>query len=447
MAARERTSRCASRGSTREAVTRGDVARRRLARPRSSTAGSSPSARWTSSTPRSASSSRARCRTTPPDARAVQNELFDLGADLSVPGEVEGRLRIEQPLVDRLEEDCDRFNADLPELRSFVLPGEAPTAAAGLHVARTICRRAEREALVAAQEHRLGPLVARLPQPALRPPLHPRARGERERRPRRAALEAGRDSQADASAGGLRDRLAARRDVVRRPRRAHRLLPGRSTSSAAVARRAGVLRARRRHEPPAGPVVEPARDRDRSAPRGSVGALAAWLGFTLPSAVAMTVLALVVGSADVSGAGWVRGLQLVAVPVVLLAVLAMRGVARAGSRTARVAAVAALLALGSAASSARPPRCCSGRRRDRSPSRLTSPGRGSPCASAARRPSASRASAALASLLVGLPGSATRPARRRRPRRRDGAVGVARVRRRPRRAAAPRPGRRRARVG
>ena len=94
-----------------------------------------------------------------PTLERIQNELFDLGADLSVPGEVEGRLRIEQPLVDRLEEDCDRLNADLPELRSFVLPG-GTAAAAGLHVARTICRRAERETLRAAQDHRLGALVA-----------------------------------------------------------------------------------------------------------------------------------------------------------------------------------------------------------------------------------------------------------------------------------------------
>jgi len=61
------------------------------------------------------------------------------------------------------------------------------------------------------------------------------------------------------------------------------------------------------------------------AHRGGVGgAAAAWVGFTLPSALAMTVLALVLGSADVSDAGWVHGLELVAVPVVLLAVLAMR---------------------------------------------------------------------------------------------------------------------------
>jgi cob(I)alamin adenosyltransferase len=88
----------------------------------------------------------------------IQNELFDLGADLSVPGSVDGRLRVEQSVVDRLEEDCDRFNAELPELRSFILPG-GTAVSASLHVARTICRRAERETLVAAQEHELGPLV------------------------------------------------------------------------------------------------------------------------------------------------------------------------------------------------------------------------------------------------------------------------------------------------
>ena len=70
----------------------------------------------------------------------VQNELFDVGADLSVPAAVGGRLRVDQSLVDRLEHDCDRFNADLPELRSFVLPG-GTEAAARLHVARTLCRR------------------------------------------------------------------------------------------------------------------------------------------------------------------------------------------------------------------------------------------------------------------------------------------------------------------
>jgi cob(I)alamin adenosyltransferase len=98
----------------------------------------------------------------PPEIRAVlvrvQNELFDLGADLSVPLERDGRLRTTQEQVDALEADCDRFNAALPELRSFVLPGGSE-AAATLHVARTVCRRAEREALAAAAAHDLNPLA------------------------------------------------------------------------------------------------------------------------------------------------------------------------------------------------------------------------------------------------------------------------------------------------
>ncbi|MGI9112148.1 MAG: cob(I)yrinic acid a,c-diamide adenosyltransferase [Gaiellaceae bacterium] len=88
----------------------------------------------------------------------IQNELFDLGADLSVPWGVADRLRIDQGSIAALEGLCDRFNEALPELRSFVLPGGAETAAR-LHVARTICRRAEREVLLAAQELELNPLV------------------------------------------------------------------------------------------------------------------------------------------------------------------------------------------------------------------------------------------------------------------------------------------------
>ena len=88
----------------------------------------------------------------PDDSRApltrIQNELFDVGADLSVPWGVTDRLRVEQGMIDGLEELCDRFNADLPELRSFVLPG-GTEAAARLHVARTTCRRAERDVLSA----------------------------------------------------------------------------------------------------------------------------------------------------------------------------------------------------------------------------------------------------------------------------------------------------------
>jgi cob(I)alamin adenosyltransferase len=88
----------------------------------------------------------------------VQNELFDVGADLSVPWGVTDRLRVEPAMVDRLEQECDRFNADLPELRSFVLPG-GTEAAARLHVARTSCRRAERDALEASRELEINPLV------------------------------------------------------------------------------------------------------------------------------------------------------------------------------------------------------------------------------------------------------------------------------------------------
>jgi cob(I)alamin adenosyltransferase len=88
----------------------------------------------------------------------VQNELFDLGADLSVPLEREGRLRVTQSQVEALEADCDRFNERLPELRSFVLPGGAE-AAARLHVARALCRRAERDALAASEEHDVNPVA------------------------------------------------------------------------------------------------------------------------------------------------------------------------------------------------------------------------------------------------------------------------------------------------
>ena len=89
----------------------------------------------------------------------VQNELFDLGADLSVPFEPEdGKLRVTQAYVDRLEADCDEANAPLPELRSFVLPG-GTEAASRLHVARAACRRAEREVIEAARARPVNPLA------------------------------------------------------------------------------------------------------------------------------------------------------------------------------------------------------------------------------------------------------------------------------------------------
>jgi cob(I)alamin adenosyltransferase len=85
------------------------------------------------------------------DARLarIQNELFDLGADLCVPFAAgDGKLRIQQAAVDRLEAECDDANATLPELKSFVLPGGSELAAR-LHIARAVCRRAERDALAA----------------------------------------------------------------------------------------------------------------------------------------------------------------------------------------------------------------------------------------------------------------------------------------------------------
>jgi cob(I)alamin adenosyltransferase len=88
----------------------------------------------------------------------VQNELFDLGADFSVPFGVADRLRITGVEIDALEADCDRFNTELSELKSFVLPG-GTEAGARLHVARAVCRRAEREALAAAEEVDLNPLA------------------------------------------------------------------------------------------------------------------------------------------------------------------------------------------------------------------------------------------------------------------------------------------------
>jgi cob(I)alamin adenosyltransferase len=81
----------------------------------------------------------------------IQNTLFDVGADLAVPVESEGRLRVTQEAVDELERRCDEVNETLPELRSFVLPGGVE-AAARLHVARAVCRRAELEALRAERE-------------------------------------------------------------------------------------------------------------------------------------------------------------------------------------------------------------------------------------------------------------------------------------------------------
>jgi cob(I)alamin adenosyltransferase len=80
--------------------------------------------------------------------RRVQNDLFDVGADISVPhGGDRARLRLAPEQTKWLEDACDEVNATLAPLRSFLLPGGTP-AAAQLHVCRTVCRRAERRALL-----------------------------------------------------------------------------------------------------------------------------------------------------------------------------------------------------------------------------------------------------------------------------------------------------------
>jgi len=87
----------------------------------------------------------------------VQNELFDLGADLAVPfAEGDERLRITDEAVDRLEREIDEANASLPELKSFVLPGGSERAVR-LFLARAVCRRAERTVLAVPDTN---PLVA-----------------------------------------------------------------------------------------------------------------------------------------------------------------------------------------------------------------------------------------------------------------------------------------------
>ena len=86
----------------------------------------------------------------------IQNELFDLGADLATPAGVEGALRVVPDQVDRLEREIDRMNEDLEPLRSFILPGGG-AAASHLHVARSVVRRAERSAVAAAKAAALNP--------------------------------------------------------------------------------------------------------------------------------------------------------------------------------------------------------------------------------------------------------------------------------------------------
>jgi cob(I)alamin adenosyltransferase len=90
----------------------------------------------------------------------IQNELFDLGADLATPGEdfapTDMALRVVQPQIDRLEAEIDAMNEELAPLRSFILPGGG-AGSAELHLARAVVRRAERTAVAVAAP--LNPLA------------------------------------------------------------------------------------------------------------------------------------------------------------------------------------------------------------------------------------------------------------------------------------------------
>ena len=94
----------------------------------------------------------------------IQNELFDVGADLASPVSDKPRdyppIRVDESYIASLEQACDEYNAGLPALRSFILPGGTPGAAL-LHTARTVTRRAERAAWAARQDH--GDSVSPLP--------------------------------------------------------------------------------------------------------------------------------------------------------------------------------------------------------------------------------------------------------------------------------------------
>jgi cob(I)alamin adenosyltransferase len=96
--------------------------------------------------------------------QSVQNEMFDVGADLSTPLRVadeadsRAQLRVTSDYIDRLEAWCDQFGDQLPNLTSFILPGGS-LAAAQLHLARTVVRRAERAAWVAVQAYGAEPVA------------------------------------------------------------------------------------------------------------------------------------------------------------------------------------------------------------------------------------------------------------------------------------------------
>ncbi len=152
--------------------------------------------------------------------RRVQNDLFDVGADISVPhGGDRERLRVVPEQTTWLEHACDEVNAELAPLKSFLLPGGTPGRGAAARLPHGLpARRAPRGRL----RRRAQPGVRPLPQPALRPALHPRPRGERRRRAALGARAAtaterarGAITSAIASASPARHVGGGRRDVGR----------------------------------------------------------------------------------------------------------------------------------------------------------------------------------------------------------------------------------------
>ena len=86
----------------------------------------------------------------------IQNDMFDLGADVATPGEIDGALRVIASQVERLEQEIDAMNADLAPLTSFILPS-GPPAVSALHFARAVVRRAERAAVALNEAEPLNP--------------------------------------------------------------------------------------------------------------------------------------------------------------------------------------------------------------------------------------------------------------------------------------------------
>jgi cob(I)alamin adenosyltransferase len=90
--------------------------------------------------------------------RSVQNDLFDVGSDLCLPDQTPGAKRVPPEYAARLEAAIDRLNAPLSPIKSFILPGGSP-AAAWAHLARTVCRRAERDVVTLARAEAVNPEV------------------------------------------------------------------------------------------------------------------------------------------------------------------------------------------------------------------------------------------------------------------------------------------------